>query len=76
MCIAVPAPIIDITPGLFPMAHVKKGDDVVECNLAYFPEAQPGDFILMQHGYAMQLLDAESAAESLAAFAELGVTPT
>jgi len=47
---------------------------IVECNLAYFPEARVGDYVLVQHGFAMQVLDAASAAESLAAFAELGVT--
>jgi len=73
MCVAVPAPIVDITPGVMPMAHVQRGDDVVDCCLAYFPEAKVGDYVLIQHGFAMQLLDAESAAESLAAFEECGV---
>jgi len=73
MCVAVPAPIIGITPGVMPIASVQRGDDVVQCNLMYFPEAQVGDYVLMQQGVAMQLLDAQSAAESLAAFAECGV---
>ena len=71
MCVAVPAPILSITPGVMPMARIRRGDAVIECNLAYFPEAVVGDYVLVQHGFAMQLLDAESAAESLAAFAEL-----
>jgi len=73
MCVAVPAPIIDITPGVITMASVQRGDEIVQCNLMYFPEAQVGDYVLIQHGVAMQLLDAQSAAESLAAFAECGV---
>jgi len=71
MCIAVPAKIIDITPGVIPVARVEQGGEVTDCRLAYFPEAQVGDYVLVQHGFAMQLLDEESAAESLAAFAEL-----
>ena len=73
MCVAVPALIIDITPGVMPVAHVQRGDALVQCNLMYFPEAKPGDYVLIQQGVAMQLLDPESAAESLAAFAECGV---
>ena len=76
MCVAVPAPILEITPGVMPMARIQRGDAIVECNLAYFPEAQVGDYVLVQHGFAMQLLDAQSAAESLAAFEECGVTLT
>ena len=74
MCVAVPAPILDITPGVMPIARIQRGDTIIECNLAYFPEAQVGDYVLVQHGFAMQLLDAQSAAESLAAFAECGVS--
>ena len=73
MCVAVPAPIVEITPGVMPMARVQRGDTVVDCCLAYFPEAEVGDYVLIQQGFAMQLLDAESAAESLAAFEECGV---
>ena len=67
----MPVRIIDVTPGLMPMGRVQQGERDSECCLAYFPEAQPGDYVLMQHGFAMQLLDEQSAAESLAAFAEL-----
>ncbi|WP_460830047.1 HypC/HybG/HupF family hydrogenase formation chaperone [Nocardioides hungaricus] len=44
-----------------------------ECHLAYLPEARVGDWVLVQAGFAVTLLDEESARESLAAFAELGV---
>ena len=74
MCVGVPSPIIDITPGVMPIARIQRGDAIIECNLAYFPEAQPGDYVLVQHGFAVQLLDPQSAAESLAAFEECGVT--
>ena len=73
MCVAIPARITGIAPGALPMAHAQQGDKVIECCLAYLPEAVPGDYVLVQHGFAVQLLDEESAAESLAAFEQLGV---
>jgi len=74
MCVAIPAPIVEITPGAIPMARVQRGEQMIDCCLIYFPEAEVGDYVLIQHGFAMQLLDPQSAAESLAAFAELGVS--
>jgi hydrogenase expression/formation protein HypC len=74
MCVAFPSPIVSITPGVMTMAKVQHGDNLVDCNLAYVPEAKVGDYVLIQHGFAVDLLDPESAAQSLAAFAELGVT--
>jgi hydrogenase expression/formation protein HypC len=74
MCIGMPAKIVAIKPGLMPMARVLVGGEEVECCVVYLPEAEVGDYVLLQNGFAMQLLDAQSAAESLAAFAELGVS--
>ena len=71
MCIAMPAKIIDITPGVMPMAHATQGVRTIECCLAYVPEAKVGDYVLVQLGFAMQLLDEQSAAESLQAFADV-----
>jgi len=71
MCVAMPARIVDIIDGVMPMAHVSQGDEVVQCCLAYFPEAQVGDYVLVQRGFVMQLLDEESAAQSIAAFEQV-----
>jgi len=73
MCVAVPSPIVEITPGPLPMARVRHGGRLLDCCLAYVPEAQVGDYVLVQNGFAVELLDATAAAESLAAFAELGI---
>lgn len=73
MCVSVPSRIVRITPGVLPMGDVRVGDREVSCCLAYVPEAQVGDFVLVQNGFAIDLLDPESAALSLSAFAELGV---
>ncbi len=77
MCVGIPARITRITDGVMPMATIDLAGQTQECCLAYLPEAAIGDHVLVQNGFAIQLLDAESAAESLAAFEELGiVTPT
>jgi hydrogenase expression/formation protein HypC len=70
MCVSVPVRIAEVTPGALPMARLDGG---VTCCLAYVPEARVGDFVLVQQGFAVEVLDPESAALSLAAFAELGL---
>ena len=71
MCIAVPVRILDIGGGPMPMGHVDHAGNAVSCCLAYVPEARVGDYVIVQNGFAIDTLDEESAAESLAAFAEL-----
>ena len=71
MCVAMPAKVVEIMSGVMPMAKVEQGGQAIDCCLAYLPEAQIGDYVLVQRGFAMQLLDEESALESLEAFAEL-----
>lgn len=75
MCVGIPAKITAITPGLLPMAQIDLNGELIEARLAYFPDAQVGDFVLVQNGFVMDVLDEQSAAESLAAFAALGVLP-
>jgi hydrogenase expression/formation protein HypC len=73
MCVAVPAAIVELLPGPMPMARLEDGVRPPTCCLAYVPEARVGDYVLVQNGFAVELLDAEAAAASLAAFAELGL---
>ena len=73
MCVGIPAEIIAITPGILPMARVLLNAEELDCQLAYFPEAEIGDYVLIQNGFVMDVLDPQAAADSLAAFAELGV---
>lgn len=73
MCVGIPAKIIAITPGILPMARVLLNGEELDCQLAYFPEAEIGDYVLLQNGFVMDVLDPQAAADSLAAFAELGV---
>lgn len=73
MCISIPARIVEITLGAMPMARVDVGGQPESCCLSYLPDAAVGDYVLVQHGFAVELLDPQSAAESLAAFVALGI---
>ncbi|MFT8396612.1 HypC/HybG/HupF family hydrogenase formation chaperone [Propionibacterium sp.] len=70
---SIPSRITAIAGGPMPMAAIEVAGQPRQCCLAYLPEARVGDFVLVQHGFATDLMDAESAAESLKAFAELGL---
>ncbi|WP_267242517.1 HypC/HybG/HupF family hydrogenase formation chaperone [Streptomyces sp. PR69] len=74
MCLAVPGKVV----GLFerdgtPMARVDFGGVVKDVCLAYVPEAEEGEYVIVHVGFALQRLDEESARASLRLFGELGL---
>jgi hydrogenase expression/formation protein HypC len=74
MCIALPGKIARIFGNpLLPMATVEYGAVTKECCLAYVPEAAVGDYVLVQSGFAMSLLETQEALQILAAFREIGL---
>ena len=73
MCVSVPATIVSISGDLLPMAVVDLAGQEQTVSLMYLPDAAVGDHVLIQGGHAVVLLDAESAQESLDAWAELGL---
>jgi len=75
MCIAVPTRVLDIGDGPMPMGHVDHAGRSVACCFAYVPEAQVGDYVIVQSGFAIEVLDEQSAAESLALFTEFAGYP-
>jgi hydrogenase expression/formation protein HypC len=72
MCVAIPARIVEIINTVPLTARVDIAGRVDRCCLTYLPEAKVGDYVLVQSGFAVELLDAEDAAETLAAFAAIG----
>ncbi len=73
MCLAVPGQIIETTAdqpllrnGIIDFAGVRK-----TVSLAYLPEAQIGDFVIVHAGFAIAVIDQEEAEASLKAFADL-----
>jgi hydrogenase expression/formation protein HypC len=55
------------------MARVEQAGQELECCVAYLLDIAVGDYVLIQHHFAVEKLDAHSAAASLAAFQELGL---
>lgn len=74
MCLAIPAKIISIAENndtLQRMARVDFSGVLKDISLAYLPEAQVNDYVIVHAGLALSLLDEDEAQASLAAFAEL-----
>ncbi len=65
MCLGVPGKIVEIedSPLGMPMAKVSFGGIVKEACLAYVPEAQVGDYVIVHVGFAISKIDEEEARE-------------
>ena len=63
MCLGVPGKIISINESEPPMrtGKVSFGGIVKEVNLAFVPDAQVGDYVIVHVGFAISRLDEEEA---------------
>ncbi|MDR3691747.1 MAG: HypC/HybG/HupF family hydrogenase formation chaperone [Fimbriimonas sp.] len=63
MCLAIPGRVesIDERSPLERMAIVKFGTVLREVNVAFVPEAEPGDYVLVHVGVAISRIDEEEA---------------
>ena len=62
MCLAVPGKILTIAgEDLMRSARVSFGGIVKEACLAYVPEANVGDYVIVHVGFAISLLDEDEA---------------
>ena len=76
MCLAVPAKVVALSPGdpLTRTGKVDFGGVIKEINLAFTPEAELGDYVLVHVGFAISVLDeaeANKVLDELAALDEL-----
>lgn len=73
MCLAVPAKILTITAE---WATVELNGNILQVNIALTPLVQPGDYVVIHAGYALQQLDTAAARETLAMMEEIyGTNP-
>ena len=73
MCLAVPGRVVEITgEGELRMAKVDFAGVQRQACLAYVPEAQLGDNVLVHVGFAISRIDEAQAMETLAALREIG----
>jgi hydrogenase expression/formation protein HypC len=62
MCLAVPGKIVSVSgEDLARQARVDFGGVLKEVNLAYVPEAQIGEYVLVHVGFAISVVDEEEA---------------
>ena len=70
MCLAIPAQVVELREGdgaVVDLAGVRK-----ETPLALVDGVAVGDYVIVHVGYALNKLDPEEAAKTLALFAEIG----
>ncbi len=77
MCLSVPGKLVSITEqkadqgdcasdsALWRTGKVSFGGVLREVSLAYVPEAQVGDYVLVHVGFALSVIDEAEAAETL-----------
>jgi hydrogenase expression/formation protein HypC len=70
MCLALPARVVEVLAndeGIIDVGGVRK-----RISLELVAGAVPGDYVIVHVGYALQRLDPDEAARTLALFAEAG----
>jgi len=70
MCLAIPARVeqlLDVDSAIVNLGGVRK-----EISLALVEDVAVGDYVIVHTGFALQKLDPEEAAHTLALFAEIG----
>jgi hydrogenase expression/formation protein HypC len=64
MCLGVPGKVLEIfEQDSLPMGKVEFGGIVKEACLAYTPEAEVGDYVLIHVGFAISRIDEQEAEE-------------
>jgi hydrogenase expression/formation protein HypC len=72
MCLGIPGKIVEIyeSTGLR-MGRIDYGGVIKEACLAYVPEGNLGDYVLVHAGFALNVLAPDEAEETLKVFREL-----
>ncbi len=64
MCLGIPGRILEIhEQDALPMGKVEFGGIAKDICLAYVPEAQVGDYVLVHVGFALSIIDEDEAQE-------------
>ena len=64
MCLAIPAKILSVD-GI--AAHCEMSGVTKDIDISLTPEAKAGDWVIVHVGFALQVIDAQKAAATLAA---------
>ncbi len=72
MCLGIPGKIVSIVKAPLRMAKVSFGGILKEVCLAYCPEAELGDYVVVHAGFAISTLDEKEARKTLDYFDQIG----
>jgi hydrogenase expression/formation protein HypC len=72
MCLAVPAKIVEIDESGQGTASYMGSE--VKANFSLVPRARPGDWVILHAGFAISVMNAREARETLRLFKELAAT--
>jgi hydrogenase expression/formation protein HypC len=74
MCLAIPGQIVEITgeDELTRMARVSFAGVIKEASLAYTPEAEVGEYVLVHAGFALNTIDEAEAQKTLELLRQMG----
>jgi hydrogenase expression/formation protein HypC len=73
MCLAIPGKVVEtFARGGLQMARVQFGGVTREACLAYVPETQVGEYVLVHVGFALSRVNEEEAQRTYQALMELG----
>ena len=72
MCLGIPGKIVEVFErNDLPMGKVEFGGIVKDICLAYTPEAEVGDYVLVHVGFAISRIDEAEAQETMAFLKEI-----
>jgi len=61
MCLGIPGEVLDVIDAELRMGRVNFGGTVKDVCLAYLPEAQVGDFVVVHAGFAISRVNRDDA---------------
>jgi hydrogenase expression/formation protein HypC len=73
MCLAIPGKVLEVEGGdpAFLRGRVDFGGIRKEVSFAYTPGVQPGDYVLVHVGFALEIIDEQEARRGLETLDEL-----
>lgn len=72
MCLGIPGKVLSVVPGALAFGRVAFGGVEKEVCLAYVPQAEVGDYVIVHVGFAISVVNQEEARRTLEHLAALG----
>jgi hydrogenase expression/formation protein HypC len=69
MCLGIPGKVLSVASGELRRARIDFGGIIKDASLAYVPEAEPGDYVIVHAGFGISRID-EAEARSVFEYLE------